>query len=49
VGRGRSRLQDHRARRALSRRSAGSTSGGFSRNWRLSVAIKPTGFKPVVV
>ena len=23
--------------------------GGFSRAWRLSVAIEPTGFKPVVV
>ena len=29
--------------------SAGSASGGLSRNPRLSVAIQPTGFQPVVV
>jgi hypothetical protein len=49
VGGGRGKLQDYRAHRALSRLRAGSTSGGFSRNPRLSVAQQPTGFQPVVV
>jgi putative transposase len=49
MGRGCGELQNHSADRALSRLRAGSTSGGFSRNPRLSVAQQPTGFQPVVV
>src|SRR5688572_361436 len=44
VGRGRSRIQDHRAHRALSRLSAGTSFRRLQPLLRLSVGIQPTAF-----